>query len=112
MDQVFQRNVMIYDLTFSYFSCRVAGLKDEEKLTCLSWGDSAQIPAEKLRKSEQVERGHSCRPQTDRLNERAVGLVRILVGYQYCHVTYSHIISSMNLWLSDQSESHILNPVL
>ena len=50
MDQVFQRNIMIYGLTFSYFSCRVAGLKDEEKLTCLSWGDSAQIPAEKLRK--------------------------------------------------------------
>ena len=41
---------MIYGLTFSYFSCRVAGLKDEEKLTCLSCEDSAQIPVEKLRK--------------------------------------------------------------
>ena len=50
MDQVFQKKIMIYGLTFSYFSCRVAGLKDEEKLTCLSCGDSAQIPSEKLRK--------------------------------------------------------------
>ena len=69
----------------------------------------AQIPSEKLRK---VSRLKEATTVNRKMNKRAVALVRLLVGYQYYHVTYSHIISSMNLWLSDESESHILNPVL
>ena len=37
---------------------------------------------------------------------------RILSKYQASHVTFKLKISSLNLWSVDQSESHILNPVL